>query len=79
MNKEKNSSQWNSREEYLYYFYLQLKYAEYESYATKKAARVFMYFAGLIGTKTHMQVKSHHQNLLKKHSTVPQYIEFYET
>jgi hypothetical protein len=74
MSKGKNSPKWDNREEYLYYFYLQLKYAEYQSYATKKAARVFKYFSGLIGTKDHLQVKSHHQNLLKRHSTIQKYI-----
>lgn len=74
MTKGKNNSQWDNREEFLYYFYLQLKYAEYESYATKKAAKVFIYFAALIGTKDQKQVKSHHQNILKKHLTIRSYL-----
>ena len=78
MNSIQAPLKWTEREEFLYFFFLKLKEADFQSYSTKKFAKVFDYFAHLVMTKDRVKVKSHHQRLMKRHKSIQFYMDYYE-
>ena len=79
MNSTSLTSKWDEREIFLYYFFLKLKYADFQSYSKRKSARVFDYFSHLVSSKSRFQVKSYHHNLMKRFKSIGDYLENYES
>ena len=79
MSTASNKIRWDDREEYLYFFFLRMKYDDFQTYSMRKSTKVFDYFSHLVGTKNRSQVKSYHQRLMKKHLKIDSYLDFYES